>query len=60
MNSVMARTVHVQITPRPRSMNESRRVLRLLEQQFGGVVAFKNVKVKKKTNFYFFKKKTYF
>ena len=40
----LGRAVHVKIHPRPRSLNESRDVLRVLER-FGEVAVFKHLKV---------------
>lgn len=38
------RAVHIKIHPRPRNLNESREVLRVL-QKYGEVVMFRNLRV---------------
>lgn len=46
-SSAAGRAVHVKIYPRPRSITESRQVLRELER-FGEVAVFKHLKVWKR------------
>ncbi len=43
LHSTAGRSVHVKIYPRPRSLNESRQVLRVLER-YGEVEMFQSLK----------------
>ena len=43
--NTVGRAVHIKIHPRPRNLNESREVLRVL-QHYGEVVMYKHLKVR--------------
>ena len=44
IQSSVGRAVHIKIHPRPRTVTESREILRVLER-YGEVIMFKNLKV---------------